>query len=99
MTDAPRSRRPSLLTRESWAKRLAAGGKLDEKEANKTVKSSDKERRDYFKRFYDVREELPTHYDVVINTDVLSQEQAVNVILAAAAGTSDASERRFGRPN
>ena len=36
------------------------------------------------KRFYGVERELPTHYDIVVNTDVLTLHQASNVIIAAA---------------
>jgi cytidylate kinase len=51
-----------------------------------TVKDADAARRDYLRRFYDVDEELPTHYDLVLNTDVLSVEQAADLI--ARAGSS-----------
>ena len=50
------------------------------------VTASDRERRDYLLRFYKIKEELPTHYDLVINTDVLSGEQAVDLILSAVQG-------------
>ena len=49
------------------------------------MRNSDRERADYFRRFYDIDEELPTHYDIVVNTDTLGPEQAVNLIVAAAA--------------
>ena len=58
---------------------------LDEAHAARTVKDSDAARRDYLKRFYGIDEELPTHYDVVVNTDVLSFERAAQVIGKAAA--------------
>jgi uncharacterized protein len=50
-----------------------------------TVKESDKGRGDYLKRFYDVDEELPTHYDLVVNTDVLTPERAADVVARAAS--------------
>jgi cytidylate kinase len=50
------------------------------------VKDADAARRDYLRRFYDVDEELPTHYDLVLNTDVLSVDQAADLI--ARAGSS-----------
>lgn len=69
---------------ETRAQRLAAAGEgFDASTAAAAVKDSDRERRDYFRRFYDVKEELPTHYDVVINTDVLTLEQAVSLVCAA----------------
>ena len=49
------------------------------------VKESDRGRRDYLKRFYDVDEELPTHYDVVVNTDVLTAADAADLIARAAS--------------
>jgi hypothetical protein len=48
-----------------------------------SVKDADAARRDYLKRFYEVDEELPTHYDLVVNTDVLSVEQAADLIAHA----------------
>jgi hypothetical protein len=33
-----------------------------------------------------VREELPTHYDLVVNTDHLTADQAVQAVLAVARG-------------
>ena len=58
---------------------------LDEARAARAVKDSDAGRRDYLKRFYDVDEESPTHYDLVVNTDVLSIEQAAELVSKAAS--------------
>jgi cytidylate kinase len=52
------------------------------------VKDSDTGRRDYLRRFYDVDEELPTQYDLVVNTDVLSLEQAADLVAKAASRPS-----------
>ena len=52
-----------------------------EDEARKAVTESDKQRREYLRRFYDVHDELPTLYDLVINTDSLSVRQAADVIV------------------
>ena len=54
-------------------------------EGAKQVRREDGARADYLKRFYGVERELPTHFDLVINTDVLTPEQAADVIVAAAA--------------
>lgn len=62
------------------AKRVAASDELDDAPAAKVVKDSDSGRRDYLKRFYDVDQESPTDYDIVINTDVVSSEQAAELI-------------------
>jgi uncharacterized protein len=56
----------------------------DAREAAREVQRSDRERQAFFKRFYDLDEELETHYDLVINTDVLSPEAAARLIAYAA---------------
>ena len=53
--------------------------------ARKEVEHTDRERRAYFQRFFQVDHELPTHYDLVVNTEVLSAEQAAGLIAAAAS--------------
>ena len=60
--------------------RVAEALGLDEHEAARRIDQSDDERADYLKRFYGVRRELPTHYDLVVNTDNLSIEQAAALI-------------------
>ena len=40
---------------------------------------------DTLKRFYDIDHELPTHYDLVLNTDALSVEDAAELIVHSAA--------------
>ncbi len=52
--------------------------------ARKEVDKSDKERKVYLNRFYGISEELPIHYDVVLNTDSLGMDGAVGLIVAAA---------------
>lgn len=52
--------------------------------ARKAVDKSDKERKAYLSRFYDVSKELPTHYDIVLNTDSLNMDGAAGLIVAAA---------------
>ncbi len=65
--------------------RLSAGGQhLTEASAAKLVAESDRARQAYFATFYGLKEELPTHYDLVVNTDALTPEQAVKVIVHAA---------------
>jgi cytidylate kinase len=68
---------------ETRARRIQGAGKLGAKAAAKAVKDSDGNRRDYFKRFYQVTEE-PMHYDLVINTDQLTLGQAVDLVVGAA---------------
>jgi cytidylate kinase len=69
---------------ETRAQRLVEAEKISESKAVSSVADSDRARRDYFHRFYGVKEELPTHYDIVVNTDVLTPEQAVSLIVGAA---------------
>lgn len=65
-------------------KRVATAEQLDEARAGRTIKDSDAGRRDYLKRFYAVDSEAPTDYDLVVNTDLLSTEQAAEIVLRAA---------------
>ena len=65
------------------AQRLAVAQGISADEATAAIAKSDRERRDYFQEFYKIKDELPTHYDLAINTDVLTPKQAVEVIVAA----------------
>jgi cytidylate kinase len=67
------------------ADRLGAAEALGPAKAARAVKDSDAGRRDYLKRFYEIDEELPTHYDLVVNTDVLTVEQAADLVCRAAS--------------
>ena len=70
---------------ETRTTRVAEAEGLDQAGAARAVKESDAGRADYLKRFYDIREESPTHYDLVLNTDALTVEQAAELISQAAA--------------
>jgi len=70
---------------ETRAARVREAKGLDQEAAARAVKDSDAGRRDYLKRFYDVHEELPTHYDLVVNTDVLSPKQAADMVSQLAS--------------
>jgi cytidylate kinase len=69
---------------ETRTTRVAEAEGLDQAGAARAVKQSDAGRADYLKRFYDVREESPTHYDLVLNTDALSIDQAADLIARGA---------------
>ena len=69
---------------ETRARRIAQERSLDERAARKEVGDSDGQRREFLRRFYEVSRESPTHYDLVVNTDVLSPGQAASVVVAAA---------------
>ncbi len=71
---------------ETRAQRLAQLPELDEDHAEREIKRSDAARADYLKRFYGVDRELPTHYDLVVNSDVLDPVTAAGVIARAAEG-------------
>ena len=66
------------------ADRVAADQDIDVNDAKKAVEESDKERERYFERIYELGRELPTHYDLVVNTDTLTTEQAAQIIAGAA---------------
>jgi cytidylate kinase len=65
--------------------RLAEEEQIDAERARRVVKASDAGRADYLKRFYGITDELPTHYDLVINTDALSFGAAAALISQAAS--------------
>ena len=65
--------------------RIQAARDLSEGEAAKRVARGDANRADYIKRFYGVGRELPTHYDIVLNSDRLSVRQAVEIVVGAAS--------------
>jgi cytidylate kinase len=66
--------------------RIAAARQLSTNAATDAIDKGDEARKAYLQAFYEVEEELPTHYDVVINTECLTPEQAVALIAAAARG-------------
>jgi hypothetical protein len=70
---------------DTRARRIGESEGLDPDGAARALKDSDRERRDYLKRFYGVGEELPTHYDLVVNTDVLSPDRAARLVSLAAS--------------
>ena len=53
-------------------------------EGDGAIRKADAGRRDYLKRFYEVDRELPTHYDMVVNTDRLGVEGAAELVVQAA---------------
>jgi len=69
---------------EARIERLVARDGLDVSTAKKAVEESDRERARYLERFYKVKHESPTQYDITINTDVLSNADAANIVVAAA---------------
>jgi cytidylate kinase len=82
--------RPNILrvhvaaSPETRARRLAESAELTSTEAEKQVRASDRSRADYLRRFYGIESELPTHYDLVLNTDAMSYEDAAQLVAVAA---------------
>jgi len=75
---------------ETRRARVATDGQLGEKETAKLVRESDTARADYLRQFYGVEEEVATLYDLVVNTDRLSPEQAAELVLGAVGSSLDA---------
>jgi len=71
---------------ETRARRLAAERGVDDRAAARLVKQEDAGRAGYLRQFYGIDRELPTHFDLVLNTDLLSPDRASDVVVAAAAG-------------
>ena len=69
---------------ETRAQRHAAEQGITPEAAATAIANADRNRQDYFRRFYDIAQELSTHYDLVVNTDVFAPEQAAEVIVCAA---------------
>ena len=69
---------------ETRVRRLGRDTRRDAVAAAKLVKQSDAGRADYFQRFYRIDRELPTHYDLVINTDLLTESEAVEIVVFTA---------------
>ena len=70
---------------ETRVRRLADANGTDEKQATRSIGAEDAGRADYLKRFYGVAQELPTHYDVVINTDRIPADNWTDGVVSAAA--------------
>jgi cytidylate kinase len=69
---------------EIRTRRLAEARDGDQAKAATELKRSDAARAAYLKTFYEVEHELPTHYDLVVNTEVLDPDEAADLIARAA---------------
>jgi cytidylate kinase len=67
------------------ARRLVDSQGVDEKQAARSIGANDAGRADYLKRFYGIAPELPTHYDLVINTDRVSADRWSELVVIGAA--------------
>ena len=62
---------------ETRRARLVENDDVSEQDAARTVDGADAARADYLKRFYGIKQELPSQYDLVINTDRVAIDEAV----------------------
>jgi cytidylate kinase len=69
---------------ESRVARYSSLTGMKDAECRKAIHKSDGERADFLRRFYNVVEEQPTHYDLVINTDRISADAAASLIVAGS---------------
>ena len=69
---------------EARARRIAEAKGCSESDAAQAVARGDAGRAEYLKRFYDIDAELPSHYDIVIDTDDLDPMAATELIVSAA---------------
>ena len=69
---------------DTRVKRVARDGRRGTTDSARFIRDNDAGRADYFERFYRIERELPTHYDLVINTDALTADEAADIIVAAA---------------
>lgn len=70
---------------EARSQRLAATRMLSAKDAERLVETGDANRADYLKRFYGIETESASHYDVVVDTDGVTVDEASQRIVAAAS--------------
>jgi cytidylate kinase len=68
------------------ASRVAAAEGLPLKESEKRVAESDSARAQFFKRFFQLDQESPTHYDIIVNTESLGIDVAAQAVIAIARG-------------
>jgi cytidylate kinase len=69
---------------EERVARLVQSGEADNAGAARLVRESDEARAEYIRRFYNIELEAPAHYDLVVNTDVLTPEHAAAIVVYAA---------------
>ncbi len=69
---------------EQRAQRIASGMNVDVQTARKTVERTDAERVDYFRRFYNRSWLAAENYDLCLNTDRLTPEEAATLIAQLA---------------
>ncbi len=71
---------------EARSERLMGADGLNQRQARKAIQDSDRERQNFFRRFSNLRQELPIHYDLVVNTERLTVPEAAKLVVLAARG-------------
>ena len=66
------------------ARRVAREREIEASEAEQQIRAADKTRADYLRRFYDIDREGVAHYDLVVNTDSLTPDEAASIVVRAA---------------
>ena len=69
---------------EQRAQRIADGMNVNVESARRTVEKTDSERQDYFRRFYNRAWLATENYDLCLNTDRLTPDQAATLIAQTA---------------
>ncbi|MCH7655964.1 MAG: cytidylate kinase-like family protein [Chloroflexi bacterium] len=70
---------------EKRIERIVEREKLDRTAAERFVAENDKARNAYFKRFFQVKPNDPSHYHVMVNTDWLEIDETAELIVLAAS--------------
>jgi cytidylate kinase len=61
---------------------------ISESEAAKSVRQSDAGRASYLKRVYGIGKESPADYDLVVNTERLMPDDAVDIVIGLVQSSS-----------
>ena len=69
---------------EVRTRRVAEARGAPEADAAKERKRSDDARAAYLRSFYGIERELPTHYDLVLNTEAIEPDAAADIVTRAA---------------
>ena len=70
---------------ETRIKRIMESLGLYEEAARRKIARSDNSRREFIKRYFKAKLEDPIHYDLIINTEHISFESVVSIIVGAAS--------------
>lgn len=69
---------------DARVKRIAGRERLSPEESEKYVRENDRARLAYFKRFFDIDPQDAAHYHQSLNTDLLTIDQATDIIIASS---------------